>query len=60
MCIRDRAYAVGFLQDARDKGFTIPEASLDRSRQWLLEQVQQSSGSFGTWSANLKLSLIHI
>lgn len=42
------AYAVGFLQDARDKGFTIPEASLDRSRQWLLEQVQQSSGSFGT------------
>ncbi|CUR69658.1 hypothetical protein BN2877_50980 [Achromobacter xylosoxidans] len=48
------AYAVGFLQDARDKGFTIPEASLDRSRQWLLEQVQQSSGSFGTWSANLK------
>ena len=48
------AYAVGFMQDARDNGFEVPEASLDRSRQWLLEQVQQSSGAFGTWSANLK------
>jgi uncharacterized protein YfaS (alpha-2-macroglobulin family) len=48
------AYAVGFLQDARDKGFEVPEATLDRSRQWLLEQVQQSTGAFGTWSANLK------
>lgn len=48
------AYAVGFMQDARDNGFEVPEASLDRSRQWLLAQVQQSSGAFGTWSANLK------
>nr|WP_254240977.1 alpha-2-macroglobulin [Achromobacter insolitus] len=48
------AYAVGFMQDARDNGFEVPEASLERSRQWLLEQVQQSSGAFGTWSANLK------
>ncbi|WP_111825525.1 MG2 domain-containing protein [Achromobacter sp. HZ01] len=51
------AYAVGFLQDARDHGFEVPEASLERSRQWLLEQVQQSAGAFGTWSANLKRNL---
>jgi len=48
------AYAVGFLQDARDKGFEVPEATLDRSRQWLLEQVQQTSNGFGTWSVNLR------
>ncbi|WP_438800845.1 alpha-2-macroglobulin family protein [Achromobacter pestifer] len=51
------AYAVGFMQDARDNGFEVPEASLDRSRQWLLEQVQQSSGAFGIWSPNLKRSV---
>lgn len=48
------AYAVGFLQDARDQGFEVPEATLDRSRQWLLEQVQQTSNTFGTWSVNLR------
>lgn len=39
---------------ARDKGFEVPEATLDRSRQWLLEQVQQTASGFGTWSANLR------
>ena len=48
---------MGFLQDARDHGFTTPEVSLDRSRQWLLEQVQQSANAFGTWSANLRKSV---
>lgn len=51
------AYAVGFMQDARDKGFAVPDASLDRSRQWLLEQLQQGAGSFGTWSPNLRRNL---
>ncbi|WP_287143406.1 alpha-2-macroglobulin [Achromobacter sp.] len=51
------AYAVGFLQDARDQGFEVPEATLDRSRQWLLEQVQQTSNSFGTWSVNLRRNI---
>ncbi|WMD23633.1 MG2 domain-containing protein [Achromobacter seleniivolatilans] len=51
------AYAVGFLQDARDNGFEVPEASLDRSRQWLLEQVQQSANGFGTWSVNLRRNM---
>ncbi|OZI56965.1 alpha-2-macroglobulin family protein [Bordetella genomosp. 4] len=51
------SYAVGFLQDARDQGFDVPEQSLDRSRQWLQEQLQQSSGSFGTWPDALRKSL---
>ena len=51
------AYAVGFLQDARDQGFEVPDATLDRSRQWLLEQVQQTSNSFGTWSVNLRRNI---
>ena len=51
------AYAVGFLQDARDQGFEVPEQSLDRSRQWLQEQLQQSLGAFGTWPEVLRKSL---
>ncbi|MFC4276841.1 alpha-2-macroglobulin family protein [Achromobacter aloeverae] len=48
------AYATGFMQDARDRGFSVPEATIDRSRNWLLQQVQQTGSSFGSWSANLK------
>ena len=51
------AYAVGFMQDARDNGFAVPDASLDRSRAWLLEQLQQGAGSFGAWSPNLRRNL---
>ncbi|ARP95514.1 alpha-2-macroglobulin family protein [Bordetella genomosp. 13] len=48
------AYAVGFMQDARDQGFEVPQASFEGSRNWLLTQVQQASGDFGTWSPNLQ------
>lgn len=48
------AYATGFMQDARERGFSVPEATIERSRNWLLQQVQQTGSSFGTWSANLK------
>ena len=51
------AYAVGFLQDARDQGFDVPEPSLDRSRQWLQEQLQQSLRAFGTWAPALRDTL---
>ncbi|OZI74471.1 alpha-2-macroglobulin family protein [Bordetella genomosp. 12] len=51
------AYALGFMQDARDRGFKVPEESLQRTRQWLLEQLQQTPNSFGTWSANLRNGL---
>jgi uncharacterized protein YfaS (alpha-2-macroglobulin family) len=51
------AYVTGFTQDARDRGFTVPDAILDRSRDWLLQQVQQSGNAFGTWSADLQRRL---
>jgi uncharacterized protein YfaS (alpha-2-macroglobulin family) len=51
------AYATSFMQDARDRGFTVPEASLERTRQWLLAQVQQSANGFGTWSRNVSEAL---
>ena len=51
------AYAVGFMQDARDHDFSVPEAALARPRQWLLEQLQQSAGSFGTWPDRLRRGL---
>ncbi|MDQ8032097.1 MAG: MG2 domain-containing protein [Bordetella sp.] len=46
------AYAVGFMQDARDAGFSVPDSGIERPRSWLLEQLQQTSRNFGTWSAN--------
>ncbi|MGQ3093636.1 MAG: alpha-2-macroglobulin family protein [Roseateles sp.] len=36
------AYVTGFLQDARDAGFVVPEAMLKRSMDNLLEQFQRS------------------
>ena len=48
------AYAAGFLQDARDRGFDVPGATLDRTMTFLLQQVQQGNGGFGGWSANLR------
>lgn len=51
------AYAVGFLQDVRDRGFSVPETVLDRSRGWLLEQVQRAPSGFGVWSAQLRAAV---
>ncbi|CAM3445006.1 Alpha-2-macroglobulin [Bordetella sputigena] len=51
------AYAVGFLQDVRERGFSVPDATLDRSRSWLLQQVQQAPSGFGTWSAVLRTAV---
>lgn len=36
------AYVTGFLQDARDAGFAVPEAQLKRSMDGLLEQFQRA------------------
>jgi len=36
------AYVTGFLQDARDNGFNVPEAQLKRSMDNLLEQFQRA------------------
>ena len=38
------AYVTGFLQDARDAGFAVPEAQLARSLDNLTEQFQRSPG----------------
>lgn len=51
------AYAVGFLQDVRERGFSVPDATLDRSRGWLLQQVQHAPSGFGTWSAVLRAAV---
>jgi len=42
------AYVTGFLQDARDAGFNVPEAQLKRSLDNLLEQFQRSPGQQAT------------
>src|SRR5690606_4137066 len=51
------AYAAGFMQDARDHGFAIPDDALTRSQAWLLQQLQQSGGRFGTWREQLRRNL---
>src|SRR5690606_24677632 len=51
------AYATGFMQDARDHQFAVPDDALERPKRWLLEQVQQSAGSFGTWPDRLRRQL---
>ncbi len=38
------AYVTGFLQDARDAGFAVPEAQLKKSLENLTEQFQRSPG----------------
>ncbi|MFG6414407.1 alpha-2-macroglobulin [Roseateles sp. DC23W] len=38
------AYVTGFLQDARDAGFAVPEAQLAKSLDGLTEQFQRSPG----------------
>ncbi|MBY0368055.1 MAG: alpha-2-macroglobulin family protein [Burkholderiaceae bacterium] len=42
------AYVTGFLQDARDAGFAVPEAQLKRSLDNLLEQFQRSPAQQST------------
>ncbi|MBO9355517.1 alpha-2-macroglobulin family protein [Bordetella petrii] len=51
------AYATGFMQDARDREFPVPDEALARPRTWLLEQLQQSAGRFGTWPDQLRRDL---
>lgn len=38
------AYVAGFLQDARDAGFAVPETLRERTMQGLLEQFQRAPG----------------
>jgi len=47
------AYGLSFLQNARAKGFTVPDRDLETSRQWLLTQLQRTHNNFGSWSPAL-------
>ena len=40
------AYVVGFLQDARTQGFTVPEGLYKNAQEWLLQQLQQAPNRF--------------
>ncbi len=40
------AYVMGFLQDARGAGFTVPDTMSKRGQEWLLNQLQQTSSRF--------------
>ncbi len=51
------AYAVSFMQSARDQHFTMPPLVMQKPVQWLQEQLQQTAGNFGAWPANLRRDL---
>lgn len=40
------AYVIGFMQDAREAGFTIPAKLYERAQEWLLAQLQRTPGYF--------------
>jgi uncharacterized protein YfaS (alpha-2-macroglobulin family) len=48
------AYVVGFLQDARNAGFNVPDTMMRRSQDWLLTQLQQVSNNFPSLPENLR------
>ena len=37
------AYVTGFLMDARQQGFNVPEALVKKSHDWLLQELQQTA-----------------
>ena len=40
------AYVMGFLQDAREQGFTVPDKMVRDGQAWLLQQLQQAPNRF--------------
>jgi uncharacterized protein YfaS (alpha-2-macroglobulin family) len=48
------AYVIGFMQDAREAGFTIPAKMYERAQEWLLAQLQRTPGYFPTLPAALQ------
>ncbi|MCM5679957.1 alpha-2-macroglobulin family protein [Schlegelella sp. S2-27] len=40
------AYVMGFLQDARAQGFTVPDGIYKNGQDWLLQQLQQAPNRF--------------
>ncbi|WP_284618466.1 alpha-2-macroglobulin family protein [Aquabacterium humicola] len=50
------AYVTGFLHDAKQQGFTVPEAMLKRSQDWLLQELNQAPNRFPSLPASAKAS----
>ncbi|WP_043457938.1 alpha-2-macroglobulin family protein [Azohydromonas australica] len=51
------AYVMGFMQDARDQGFTVPDAFYRRAQGWLLQELQQAPNRFPQLPAALQAAL---
>ena len=48
------AYVMGFLQDARAQGFTVPDGIYKNGQDWLLQQLQQAPNRFPSLPASAK------
>jgi uncharacterized protein YfaS (alpha-2-macroglobulin family) len=51
------AYVMGFLQDARDQGFTVPDAFYRKAQGWLLQELQQAPNRFPQLPASVLAAL---
>ena len=51
------AYVAGFLLDAREQGFAVPEAMSRRGREWLLQQLLQAPNRFPELPASLRAAM---
>ncbi|WP_298232272.1 alpha-2-macroglobulin [uncultured Azohydromonas sp.] len=51
------AYVMGFMQDARDQGFSVPDAFYRKAQGWLLQELQQAPNRFPQWPAALQATL---
>jgi uncharacterized protein YfaS (alpha-2-macroglobulin family) len=49
------AYVVGFLQDARSEGFSVPDGMMKNGQDWLLQQLQQAPNRFPTLPKSIRI-----
>ncbi|NML17675.1 alpha-2-macroglobulin family protein [Azohydromonas caseinilytica] len=51
------AYVLGFMQDARDQGFSVPDALYRKAQGWLLQELQQAPNRFPQLPAALQAAI---
>lgn len=51
------AYVMGFMQDAREQGFAVPDAFYRKAQGWLLQELQQAPNRFPQLPAPLQAAL---
>ncbi|WP_157271030.1 alpha-2-macroglobulin family protein [Azohydromonas aeria] len=51
------AYVMGFMQDARAEGFTVPEPFYRKAQGWLLQELQQAPNRFPQLPASVQAAL---